>query len=139
MILKVCASTAPDLRSSSKCERIDSQFVIDYIPFRCINRPDQDGATVLFTAAAKGNEEVVAALIQAGANMDARDKNGKSPLHMVPFSSLMHPCPIEPCQAIAGNHYILVKYLLEAGANTAGVSMRSIRLWSSSNIRSLHS
>jgi len=85
---------------------------------QCINRPDQDGATVLFTAAAKGNEEVVAALIQAGANMDARDKNGKSPLHM----------------AIAGNHYILVKYLLEAGANTAGVSMRSIRLWSSSNI-----
>lgn len=50
-----------------------------------------------------------------------RDKNGRTPLMM----------------AIGGNHYKLVKFMLETGADTRNVSMRAIRFWSQCNISQL--
>lgn len=45
-------------------------------------------------------------------------KTEKTPLHM----------------AIAGNHFDLVSWLLENGANTGGVRMSAIRFWAPGNI-----
>jgi ankyrin repeat protein len=83
-----------------------------------INELDAEGQTVLFQAAARGYQDICKVLIDKGADLNFRDKVGKSALHM----------------AIASNQYATVKFLLEMGANTTGVDMRQIRFWSMSNI-----
>jgi hypothetical protein len=83
-----------------------------------INELDGEGQTVLFHAASRGYQDICKVLLDRGADLNFRDKVGKSALHM----------------AIAANQYATVKFLLESGANTTGVDMRQIRFWSMSNI-----
>lgn len=83
-----------------------------------INELDTEGQTVLFGAAGRGHTDICKVLLDRGADLNFRDKTGRSALHM----------------AIASNHYTCVKFLLEVGANTTGVDMRQIRFWSNSNI-----
>ena len=73
---------------------------------------------LLLHAAQYGYNECIVILLKYKANIDYRDRNGRSALHM----------------AIAGNLYSTTKLLLDHGANTTGIDMRQIRFWSSSNI-----
>ena len=83
-----------------------------------VNELDSEGQTALFQAAGKGYLDICRLLIEAGIDINFRDKANRSALHM----------------SIAGNQYATTKMLLEAGANTTGVDMKSIRFWSMSNI-----
>jgi ankyrin repeat protein len=49
-----------------------------------VNSEDNDGYTPLHFASVKGNLEVVRSLLKRGANLDARDKNGKAPFQLAP-------------------------------------------------------
>ncbi|XP_036590064.1 fibronectin type 3 and ankyrin repeat domains protein 1 [Trichosurus vulpecula] len=67
-------------------------------------------------SAVSGNKEVASLLIEAGADVNVKDKDGKTPL-MVPF------CGPEPhgvsAVAVLNNHEELVQLLLEKGADTS--------------------
>jgi ankyrin repeat protein len=47
-----------------------------------MEQTDGDGRTPLFYAVAKDDANRVRALIEAGANVNVRDKNGETPLHL---------------------------------------------------------
>ncbi len=47
-----------------------------------MEQTDGDGRTPLFYAVAKDDANRVRALIEAGANVNVRDKNGETPLHV---------------------------------------------------------
>lgn len=79
------------------------------IPF---DLPDGNGSTPLALAAEAGNELIVKALLDAGANPDSRDRRGRSPLF----------------NAVSWGHYEIVIALLEKGVerdviDTSGESM----------------
>ena len=62
---------------------------------------DQWITPALFNAADKGNLEIVRALVEANADLEAQNVHGSSPLHA----------------AISGNRLEVVQYLLQKGAN----------------------
>ncbi|KAJ3542660.1 hypothetical protein NM208_g1950 [Fusarium decemcellulare] len=55
-----------------------------------INTACSDGQTALHWAAKYGRESMVELLIQGGANLNVRDKNGDSPLHVALWCSTTH-------------------------------------------------
>lgn len=83
-----------------------------------INEADDDGNTALFNAASRGFEDICACLIENGADLAHQNKTLKTALHF----------------AIAGNHFPVVKLLLDSGADTSNVRVSTIRFWSPNNI-----
>lgn len=72
-----------------------------------INSPDVDGHAPIHAAAlAMDNEDGVRALIDAKANLDARDRNGQTALHLIANKTKTRPADI-----------LVAKILLSAGAN----------------------
>ena len=45
---------------------------------RSLDRPDKDGVTALMRASRQGHSEVVGKLLEKGASVDVRDKDGKT-------------------------------------------------------------
>ena len=72
-----------------------------------LNAPDADGHAPLHAAALGiDNEDGVAALLDAGAQIDSRDRNGQTPLHLLGAKPKTRPADINVARA-----------LLNAGAN----------------------
>ncbi|MEZ5465266.1 MAG: ankyrin repeat domain-containing protein [Lysobacteraceae bacterium] len=70
-----------------------------------VNASGRFGRTALHTAALSGNNEVVAALIEAGADVDVRDERGIAPLH----------------EAARAGADAVIERLIQAGADPAVV------------------
>ena len=118
-VLAMVTAPPPVIKQDSRTQKVEKiQTVTPQMIAAKINELDSDGQTVLFKAAERGYTDIIKVLLDRGADLNFRDKQGKSALHM----------------AIASDQYATVKYLLAAGANTTGVDMRQIRYWSMSNI-----
>lgn len=118
-VVALVTAPPPVITQNSRTQKVEKvQAVTPAMIAARINELDDEGQTVLFDAAARGYQDICKVLIEKGADLNVRDKSGKSALHM----------------AIASNQYATVKYLLETGANTTGVDLRQIRFWSMSNI-----
>jgi len=118
-VVALVTTPPPVVTQNTRTQRVEKvQAVTPAMIAARINELDGEGQTVLFAAAARGYMDILKLLIDKGADLNFRDKTGKSALHV----------------AIGANQYATVKMLLELGANTTGVDMRQIRFWSMSNI-----
>lgn len=119
-VITITSLPPPIITQNNRTQKVEKiQSVTPAMIAAKINEIDSiEGQTVLFSAAARGHTDICKVLLDRGADLNFRDKAGRSALHM----------------AIASNHYATVKFLLEQGANTTGVDMRQIRFWGDSNI-----
>ena len=76
-----------------------------------MNKADHDGETLLHNAAWNGQEAVVKALLEGGADVNKADNDGKTPLYYVARDG--------PEAMVANGHEAVVKALIEAGAEAA--------------------
>lgn len=95
---------------------------------------NEEGATILMTAAQNGHDILTGLLIQQGALVNTRDGGGNSALHLAAFAGRLIACKLlvenqaevdarsnfgwTPLyQAIARNHMIVASFLISRGAN----------------------
>lgn len=118
-VIALVSAPPPVVTQNNRTNKVEKvQSVTPAMIAAKINELDQEGQTVLFAAAGRGYQDICKVLLDRGADLNFRDKSGRSALHM----------------SIASNHYATVKFLLEQGANTTGVDLRQIRFWSNCNI-----
>lgn len=118
-VITLVTAPPPVVTQNNRTNKVEKvQSVTPAMIAAKINELDEQGQTVLFAAAGRGYQDICKVLLDRGADLNFRDKSGKSALHM----------------SIASNHYATVKFLLEQGANTTGVDLRQIRFWSNCNI-----
>jgi ankyrin repeat protein len=118
-VVALVTAPPPVITQNNRTQRVEKvQTVTPAVIAARINELDSEGQTVLFAAAQRGYMDIVKVLVDKGADLNFRDRTGKSALHV----------------CIGANQYATVKMLLELGANTTGVDMRQIRFWSMSNI-----
>lgn len=97
--LQTMLNMAASNGDAAKVKRIVDGKARDYVE---LNAPDSDGTPPLIYASCFGHDDVVSALINAGANIDNQDRNQ--------WSSLMW--------AMTNRHKDIVKMLLDNGAST---------------------
>mmetsp|Transcript_5628 Transcript_5628/g.17534 ORF Transcript_5628/g.17534 Transcript_5628/m.17534 type:complete len:166 (-) Transcript_5628:232-729(-) len=77
-----------------------------------IGRPDGAGKTLLHHACEQGHKVAVVALVEAGAALEAQDRDGRTPLHLACLMAAY------PTRARGSDHVAITKYLQEHHAAT---------------------
>ena len=86
-----------------------------------INNVDINGNSSLCKAVVTGSQEIVKAVLSTGTNINRKDKNGNTPLHMLLIFMMSNP------ELVKEQHIALVKFLVSRGAlsnvkNNMGIS-----------------